>query len=551
MYNIQTKSTVGKKGKITKAQLGEKLIEEILNTHCNGSSAILNLDKFTTTIENNRQSIILDSGWDLTKNSLLVFKNGIYLELDLDYSLSYSGNIVIPIEGVWEGSTIEPTIFNFVLIDENSSLIEIHKDTSMISFNVARVPIRTIQQNRDYMFVFKNGIYLEEGRDYVINSDSTISSIEGTWETYGDDNTIFNFIYLSKSSSIVDVKIKKEDILIESNTIKIFMDYYDRSKDDLLLFLNGIYYEEGYDYIIGTDNSIMRPDFTHWSLDGGPIHVNILYVSRNKSDGGHTTDDQIFTHSSTNMDFDQNVFTFDGSIGKCFINVNHNLNSKKVVLSVIDSDTMMSVPFEYKLVDSDTAVIYVASPRNINVTVINTSLGVKENIPETITSYNISSKDWDYIEDKESYCVDLHHNLSSNDLLISAYDDKTNESIAISSNQLDSNILRVTTKELYNVKLIIAHKSALGNNSFIQLNDQIQSVDTTYSSNKIVSLIEDVNLKIEHVQNEMQNDCFDPRRTVEINELLCQQVTDLRDANIRQEARISKLEDMIIEILNR
>ena len=107
------------KGKITKHQLSQALIDEILNSggSSSGEGGSLAIKKYTQTITSNTSKVSIGSMY-FTKETdeLLVFKNSVYLELNKDYIINDDKTISKADGTQWIASVDEPDVFNFVCL---------------------------------------------------------------------------------------------------------------------------------------------------------------------------------------------------------------------------------------------------------------------------------------------------------------------------------------------------------------------------------------------------------------------------------------------------
>ena len=107
-----------KKGKIRKHLLSPKLIDEIMNSKGENGQANIAIRKYNTTIATDTDKIYIGTDMFSDKTDvLLVFKNSIYLENEVDYTFNSSDKTISRVNGHnWEASEDSPTIFFFICI---------------------------------------------------------------------------------------------------------------------------------------------------------------------------------------------------------------------------------------------------------------------------------------------------------------------------------------------------------------------------------------------------------------------------------------------------
>lgn len=109
---------INSKGKITKAQLSQSLIDELLAAAgSNSGGGSVAIKKYSKTITTNTDRVFIGNSFFTTDtDQLLVFKNSVYLELNEDYRLNQDDCTISPLSGVWEATAEEPDTFNFICL---------------------------------------------------------------------------------------------------------------------------------------------------------------------------------------------------------------------------------------------------------------------------------------------------------------------------------------------------------------------------------------------------------------------------------------------------
>lgn len=127
--------------KITKRELHSSLIDYIneLIKQNGGSgggniSSILTQEKNTVMVKNTTPQVEIGiSNFDKSRDLLLVFKNSVYLEEGLDYTISEDNSKIVSTEGNWNESGLEIS-FNFIVF-RNETKDPVNIDGSIISDN--------------------------------------------------------------------------------------------------------------------------------------------------------------------------------------------------------------------------------------------------------------------------------------------------------------------------------------------------------------------------------------------------------------------------------
>lgn len=137
--------------------------------------------------------------FDKNRDALLVFKNGLFMTLDLEYTLN-SDNTISPIDSIWRGTQDEPVLFDFVALcnaNGNSTSIEFVK--TIISIG------DWIQENDMYYKLVTHNLNSESLILAGINND-TKNSIQEIYTIIDSNNLkLYNDKKINLALTIVDV----------------------------------------------------------------------------------------------------------------------------------------------------------------------------------------------------------------------------------------------------------------------------------------------------------------------------------------------------------
>ena len=110
------------KGRITKEQLSDSLLSFITQNAGSsaGGSASIEFKKNSVIVESSTNRVAIGiSGFNKSKDLLMVYKNSVYLEENVIYTISSDSLYIQKIEGNWNESGT--SVFNFVVIKGASS----------------------------------------------------------------------------------------------------------------------------------------------------------------------------------------------------------------------------------------------------------------------------------------------------------------------------------------------------------------------------------------------------------------------------------------------
>lgn len=162
-----------------------------------GGSNILSTLKRTVLINTSTTTVEIGiSSFVRGKDTLLVYKNSVYIEESIDYNISFDNkNIEMINDNVLD---INTTINFVVLKNTNSIACSLKNSVSVAHYtNKVAIGIPSYNMNTDTLIVYINGTYIESGVDYNVTSDSKyITSIDETFQYKVNSGSTFNFIVL-------------------------------------------------------------------------------------------------------------------------------------------------------------------------------------------------------------------------------------------------------------------------------------------------------------------------------------------------------------------
>lgn len=106
-------------GKIRKDLLSKKLIDELMNSGGGGGSSVnIAIRKYNKVITTSTNKVHIGTDYfSKTTDTLLVFKNSVYLEEDIDYTFNDSDKTISRANGkAWEATSEVPTTFFFICL---------------------------------------------------------------------------------------------------------------------------------------------------------------------------------------------------------------------------------------------------------------------------------------------------------------------------------------------------------------------------------------------------------------------------------------------------
>ncbi|MGL5752692.1 MAG: hypothetical protein ACRCXT_19295 [Paraclostridium sp.] len=189
------------------------------------------IKKTHTLVESSNYVEIGVPGFDQDKDTLLVYMNSVYLEEGSDYTISIDSNHIINTEeDIWYGD-VDDIVFNFVILKSTNKDSKNHiiKSTQILETTSTKIYIDRFDKNNDTLFIYENSIYLEEGDDYVISSDSShIIQKQGNWDGT-EEAIVFNTIILKNSKTHNEEDLSNDNSILKSQIFKIL----DMSEDEL------------------------------------------------------------------------------------------------------------------------------------------------------------------------------------------------------------------------------------------------------------------------------------------------------------------------------
>ncbi len=299
-------------GKINKYQLSKSLIDEILSGSGGGGTASISIKKFTRTINTPTNKIEIGSLY-FTKETdhLLVFKNSVYLEEEVDYIIN-SDNTISKSDGTqWIASTNEPTVFNFICLMNIPEEKELHGKKLVdhsVSENKLDIELRDKINN-----IRSSSTYLSSNNDISITDWSEVNA-EGLYTarlnhnlnsedlmvTIIDKDTKRNIMFSCKS---VDVNTIELEVTKKANVRVLVINTNSSTFGDLI-----------------DDDNIHN----NKTLSSEKIYSTFALKNENTGGGEETGRGSVFKTSLTTSSW-----ITDGNLKKCTIN--HNLNTNDII----------------------------------------------------------------------------------------------------------------------------------------------------------------------------------------------------------------------------
>ncbi|MGL5750611.1 MAG: hypothetical protein ACRCXT_08795 [Paraclostridium sp.] len=261
-YTKAKNSNIARKGKIGKAQLGAALLKDIYENNPSGEGNVnIAIKKNTEIITNPIDKVYIGiNGFNRGTDTLLVFKNGVYLEVGYDYRINPDDSISNPDGSIWDASEEVPEVFNFVAMlggmDNIPGMYQCVND-------IIAKDLWTLNDKGLYEYLYKHGLRSEKviayGVDTTTKEDIFISSkrIDGNTilletEVANDINILVVNVELNiqekPAESINTLIIPKEDWVYDEtnqeytftvehglNTKYILMDGYDNDTNERLI----------------------------------------------------------------------------------------------------------------------------------------------------------------------------------------------------------------------------------------------------------------------------------------------------------------------------
>lgn len=184
-----------------------------------------------------------------SSDELLVFKNGLFMTLGLEYKFNISTKSISPINGeIWDGTESKPIIFDFISIEKRSN------GNSSIDF----IKINILSSE----WIEEDGMYYKEVL-HNLNSDSLIltaydsDSKKSLQEIYTiiDENTLklYNDSKINLSLTVINVSSSgnSSGTQSSSNSTTMEIEYFDYVSDLNMYKVNVVHNLDGEDLLIG------------------------------------------------------------------------------------------------------------------------------------------------------------------------------------------------------------------------------------------------------------------------------------------------------------
>lgn len=130
----------------------------------------------------------------------------------------------------------------------------------------------------DSMLVYENSVYLEEGEDYSISADGRhITNLSnGMWFGTEEDPVVFNFVIFKGTNPKAGSTIVKKTTIINDTVTEIGVTGFDKTKDNIMVYENSVYLEEGEDYTISPDSTRLISQGVWSGTVDDPVVLNIV-----------------------------------------------------------------------------------------------------------------------------------------------------------------------------------------------------------------------------------------------------------------------------------
>lgn len=119
------------RGKITKSQLSQSLLEEIISYVSGSQQSSILIEKHTVKITAPIDRIYIGNDfYNKETDELLVFKNSVYCEENEDYIFNQENRTIMPVEKdmLWQATEAKPCTFNFVCLIKTANTAMLHGD---------------------------------------------------------------------------------------------------------------------------------------------------------------------------------------------------------------------------------------------------------------------------------------------------------------------------------------------------------------------------------------------------------------------------------------
>lgn len=206
--------------------------------------------------------------------------------------------------------------------------------------------------------------------------------------------------------------------------VEVNIDSFDKNRDELLVFKNGLFMTLDLEYTLNADNTITPIDEVWNGTSAKPIifdFVALCNAKKQESGGG-----------GSNIEFVKTIISTSDWIqeGDMYYKlITHNLNSESLILSAIDNDTKKSLQEIYTIIDSNNLKLYNDSKINLALMIVDvtsatggstsggSSSGGGNSKGATIT---VSSSEFVYDSSNDMYKATVSHGVGSEDILIGA-----------------------------------------------------------------------------------------------------------------------------------
>jgi hypothetical protein len=199
---------------------------------------------------------VLDIAYDATTDILFAFKNGVFVSEDAQDPDAFT---ITDVSGELRVSKKNTNVyplyrtgdkFSFFVVKDGTNWTRITK--TIITPRTKTASISVNIHSTDMIFLFQNGIYMEEQIDYTRN-DFTFTNTRGTWSL----GTVLSLVVIRPTNVVY--KIGFNYGIQETASILILPSFVNLSIDTVLMFRNGLYVSEGPEdgqYTIGSENGI-------------------------------------------------------------------------------------------------------------------------------------------------------------------------------------------------------------------------------------------------------------------------------------------------------
>lgn len=221
------------------------------------------------------------------------------------------------------------------------------------------------------------------------------------------------YVHVARSYQQIEKTVLKVEVNISS---------FDKNRDELLVFKNGLFMTLDLEYTLNSDNTISPINEVWNGTSAKPIIFDFVALCNTKKqeDGGSTIEFVKTIISSSDWIEENDMY---------YKLITHNLNSESLILSAIDNDTKKSLQEIYTIIDSNNLKLYNDSKINLALMIVDvtsatggsTSGGSSSSGGNTKgATITVSSSEFTYDISNDMYKATVSHGVGSEDILIGA-----------------------------------------------------------------------------------------------------------------------------------